>query len=266
VQAITAGPGTAYVINAADPAVAFATHDDGRSWRQLSAPCPGAGWGQLAAAGPDAVWVSCVGPSGTSLVRRSVDRGRHWQTLPGISAPLQTLAAGSATVAWALTEQGHVVRTADGGRDWSTVWTVGASQPAALAGHTPLLAAQSGLTAEVVVSLTRALGAGRHDAADVANDGWLARGAYRVNGRVGAVDDPDPGPGVDAPPLPLRIDPEIQATMRRRGDVAHPSSLSHRPVPGSATWNGPEHADRGKSAIAALIFHPLQAGPADCGK
>ncbi|MGA9859944.1 MAG: hypothetical protein WBQ18_18915 [Solirubrobacteraceae bacterium] len=48
-----------------------------------------------------------------------------------------TLQASSAQVAWALTSHGHIMRTADGGATWQTVWTVGASQPRALAGHSP---------------------------------------------------------------------------------------------------------------------------------
>jgi photosystem II stability/assembly factor-like uncharacterized protein len=51
--------------------------------------------------------------------------------------------------------RGHVIRTTDGGANWSTVWTVGALQPPTLAGHSPMLAQQDPLTAEVVVSLTR---------------------------------------------------------------------------------------------------------------
>lgn len=49
---------------------------------------------------------------------------------------------------------GRVVRSTNGGRTWSIVWTVSGSQPAALAGHSPLLIAEGTSAATVLVSLT----------------------------------------------------------------------------------------------------------------
>jgi hypothetical protein len=51
-----------------------------------------------------------------------------------------------------------------------------------------------------------------------------------------------------------------------RWTIATPAVGPRPPAPRSRKWNAPAHADRGKSAIAGLIFHPLQAGAADCGK
>jgi hypothetical protein len=155
-QAVAAGPGTAYVTNSVDPAQSFATHDNGRTWQRLSPPCPaGAAVGELSAGGPVSLWETCQMRRGADALRRSTDGGRHWQALPASVGNLFTLQAGSAQVAWALTVHGDVIRTADGGRSWSTVWTVGLSQPSALAGHTPMLSQQGPLTAAVLVILSR---------------------------------------------------------------------------------------------------------------
>jgi photosystem II stability/assembly factor-like uncharacterized protein len=69
------------------------------------------------------------------------------------TAPVVTTA--TAQVARALDEHGRLIRTHDGGRTWQTVWTVGGSQPAAFAGHSPMLSGESPDRAEIVVSLTR---------------------------------------------------------------------------------------------------------------
>lgn len=155
-EPIAVGPGAAYVTDRSDPQLAYVTHDNGSSWERLAAPCPaGAGFGTLSAAGASALWEDCALRSGGELARRSTDGGRHWQPLPAPPGQIATVDASSARVAWALTEHGGVLRTADGGRTWSAVWSVSRSQAPNLAGHTPLLTVENQDAATVVVSLTR---------------------------------------------------------------------------------------------------------------
>ena len=61
----------------------------------------------------------------------------------------------SPTVAWLLTLGGQLLRTADGGQTWTTVWDGGRPEPASLAGRTPVLAVQNNITATVVAVVTR---------------------------------------------------------------------------------------------------------------
>ena len=133
---------------------AFVTHDNGRSWQRIPAPCPSARGGMLASGGPESLWVQCQGQLGVTL-RISTDGGRRWQTVPTSLGPVFALEPASARVAWALTVHGDVARTTDSGDTWRTVWTVGGSQPATLAGHTPRLVAEGSLRADILVSLTR---------------------------------------------------------------------------------------------------------------
>jgi hypothetical protein len=73
---------------------------------------------------------------------------------------------------------------------------------------------------------------------------------------------PTPASDVDGPPLPLRIAPEIQAIVRRRGDGAHPILAFSSTGPGAAKWKMPEHAPGPPRATTGRA--PRSAGPATC--
>ena len=146
-EVVAASTGVAYVSNPQKPLQSFVTHDDGRSWRRFSAPCPRLQESTgLAAGGPESLWDSCR-HGGGSVLRRSADGGRHWTTYPIAFGTMNMLQPVSAEVAWAQTINGHIVRTTNGGRSWSTVWKVSGSQPPTLAGHSPMLTAQDTSTA-----------------------------------------------------------------------------------------------------------------------
>ncbi len=153
-EVVAASAGVAYVINPQKQRESFVTHDDGRSWQRFSAPCPRLQEATgLTAGGSESLWDSCQRRGG-SVVRRSVDGGRHWSTYPITPGTLRMLQPVSAEVAWGQTTNGHIVRTTNGGGSWSTVWKVGGSQTPTLAGHSPMLITQNTTTAAVLLSLT----------------------------------------------------------------------------------------------------------------
>ncbi len=162
-HAVGAGPGIAYVMNDDNPSQSYVTHDDGRSWRRLAPPCARGAFGRLDVADVDALWAQCNPRKGPEVLSRSTDGGRSWQTQADRFGFLFSLQPTSALVAWAMTTRGHVVRTTDGGQTWKTVWSVGGSQPAALAGHTPQLTTRTDTVASIVVTLSR--GSVQHHAA-----------------------------------------------------------------------------------------------------
>jgi hypothetical protein len=154
-EVVAAAAGVVYVTNPDTPGESFVTHDDGDSWQRFSPPCPRlvAGTG-LQVSAPESLWDTCRQAGSSSVLRHSTDGGRHWTTNPMPFGALATIAPVSADIAWGLTANGRVVRTVNGGRSWSTVWTVAGSQPRTLAGHSPMLTAQSVSSATVLVSLT----------------------------------------------------------------------------------------------------------------
>ncbi len=153
-HAVGAGPGVAYVMNDDNPSQSYVTHDNGRSWRRLAAPCARGAFGRLDVAGLNALWVQCNPRKGPEVLSRSTDGGYSWQSRTDSFGFLVSLQPTSALIAWAMTTRGHVIRTTDGGLTWKTVWTVGGSQPAALAGHTPQLTSQTDAAASVLVTLS----------------------------------------------------------------------------------------------------------------
>lgn len=166
VQAVAAGPHTAFVTNPDAVGQTFVTHDDGRSWQRTSPPCPRGAYGRLATGGlADSLWATCQPRHGGATFRRSSDGGRSWHVLSGRFSDVFQLQPVSAQVAWGLTPRGAVVRTTDSGSTWSTVWSVALSQPAsltsrppllvALASGTPMLTAQNATSASLVMILTR---------------------------------------------------------------------------------------------------------------
>ncbi len=165
VEAVAAGPHTAYVTNPDAAGQSYVTHDDGRSWQRISASCPPGGYGKLFADGsPGSLWATCEAPHRRAVLSRSTDGGLSWHVLHGRFSSVFRVQPVSAEVAWGLTPQGAVVRTTDGGATWSTVWPVEQSQQASLrsptpslaasASGTPMLTAQSGSSATVLMIVT----------------------------------------------------------------------------------------------------------------
>ncbi|HEX4012173.1 MAG TPA: hypothetical protein VHX62_19280 [Solirubrobacteraceae bacterium] len=148
-------PGIVYVASPMQPAALFESSDNGRSWTRLARPCPAHTTGMPAAGGAGSLWAACEASSGATVIRRSVDGGRNWQTLPGRLSEIAAFQPASPTVAWLLTMSGQLLRTADGGRTWTTVWDGGRPEPVRLAGRTPVLAVQSATAATVVAVVTR---------------------------------------------------------------------------------------------------------------
>lgn len=155
VDVVAAGPGTAYVANSDARALIFATHDNGASWQRLTPPCPRGDFGRLAGDGPSALWDTCQPRHGATLISRSTDGGRHWRRVPIPFDAVFGVRPASSLIAWALTFRGQVVRTTDGGQSWTTVWSPPRSEPAGLAGASPLLTTQSATSADLVVEVTR---------------------------------------------------------------------------------------------------------------
>ena len=157
VEVVAAGPRTAYVNNPDAFGQTFVTHDDGRSWQRILPPCPRDSFGRLASDGSSgSVWATCEAGHGATTLARTTDRGRSWQSLASRFIEAFQFQPVSAQVAWGTSPQGLVVRTTDGGLTWSTVWSAGASQPAALRTHAPWVACLDGcaamLTARSVTS------------------------------------------------------------------------------------------------------------------
>lgn len=163
---MAAGPRTAYVNNPDAFGQTFVTHDDGRSWERIAPPCPRESFGRLASDGSSgSVWVTCADRHGVTRWRARPTAGAAGRRSPVILANVFHLQPVSAQVAWRASPQGFVVHTTDGALAWSTVWSVGASQPASLRSHAPRLAAlasdtpmttaQSATSASVVMILTR---------------------------------------------------------------------------------------------------------------
>jgi photosystem II stability/assembly factor-like uncharacterized protein len=166
VQALAAGPGTAYVNDPDAPGHTFVTHDDGRTWARIALPCPAPATPVIATdGGSTAVWAMCAPRRGSATLTRSIDGGHRWHTATAHLPNGFRLQPASATVAWGVTRGGAVVRTADGGATWRTVWSVADSQPASLRDRAPLLAAlatntprltvRDGASATVTMVITR---------------------------------------------------------------------------------------------------------------
>jgi hypothetical protein len=165
VHAVAAGPGTAYVVNPDEYGDNFVTHDDGRSWRRIAPPCRRAARpGLTVSVAAGILWDTCEALRGGRItVVRSADGGARWEVTPGHFTHELQLQAVSATVAWGLTERG-VVRTSNGGRMWTTVWSPRtpprvlqdhAPYIAALGSFTPILDARSADDASVLTIVTR---------------------------------------------------------------------------------------------------------------
>jgi hypothetical protein len=168
VGVVGAGAGTAYVVNADVPRQAFATHDDGRTWRRLTPPpCTGKyAFARLDAAFGQTVWLTCSGGTDrTPELVRSLDGANSWRQLPadwGAGGP-QQLAAVNARVAWALNGNGALLRTTDAGATWRPVWSATDRRVSPLsrpitkltASPLPILSVQSPDSASIVTLLNR---------------------------------------------------------------------------------------------------------------
>ena len=147
-QILAAGPGMAYITSGGGASgAAYVTRDDGRSWRQLTRPCPTGEVGSLArAAFGDAVWAVCERvPTRTAplprnahmTLARSTDGGGHWSDLrtpfPADEVPI--VSPVSASVLWAETGSGAILRSTDGGSTWQTVWSLAQQVPGLQSSH-----------------------------------------------------------------------------------------------------------------------------------
>jgi photosystem II stability/assembly factor-like uncharacterized protein len=169
-QVAAAGPGTAYLYNGNAPGQMYLTRDDGRKWQRVTRPCPAGELGRLTnLAFGDAVWVVCdrVPPQNAPALRdahptllRSTDGGGHWTDLPtpfnAKSTPI--LSPVSASVLWAQIGSGAVLRSANGGATWRTVWSLAQQMPSLRSSHLPGtypgdLIAQNPDTATIQLSL-----------------------------------------------------------------------------------------------------------------
>jgi photosystem II stability/assembly factor-like uncharacterized protein len=174
VSVIAAARDSAYVLTngtgALPDARLFGTHDAGRTWRSLPAPCPQHSFSRLYRGDAATVWATCEPTRGGTELRRSTDGGAHWTTPVAQPSAIEQLQPVSAQIVWAVAAGGRVMRTSDGGRTWSQVWYGGHPEPATLAGNTPpglnrswgtVLSVQSPATATVIVSVTRGSGRAR---------------------------------------------------------------------------------------------------------
>ena len=146
-QVAAAGPGMAYLYKANAPGPMYLTRDDGRSWQRGARPCPAGELGSLAnGASGNAVWVVCARVLHAPPLRnahltlsRSTDRARHWTDLPtpfsaGVTPILSPV---SASVIWAQNGSGAVLRSANAGATWQTVWSLAQQVPALRSTHLP---------------------------------------------------------------------------------------------------------------------------------
>ena len=176
VSVTAGGPGTAYVTNGNADRQRFVTHDDGRTWQRMASPCQTGRLAQVLAAFGETVWANCFparGGNGPALVR-SDDAGRHWRPVATpAGGNFLHLQAASSPVAWASTFSGRVMRTADGGQTWHTVWSQSNRRDAPIRAQvprlgpwasfpgTPTLVAQGPSSATVLVVITRGRAAGQ---------------------------------------------------------------------------------------------------------
>lgn len=122
----------------------YATHDGGRHWGAITAGCRDAG---LSATGDAVVWAACGGRA----VATSDDGGQHWSLRPTAVGPVRRLVAVTATTAWAMTREGSLARTTDGGVTWHVYARARSKQPPALGGGIRLLAVLSATSAAVAL-------------------------------------------------------------------------------------------------------------------
>jgi hypothetical protein len=169
-QVAAAGPGMAYLYNGNAPRQMYLTRDDGRGWQLVTRPCPAGAHGELTnTAVGNAVWVVCYRePPRNAPARRdahltlsrSTDGGRHWTALPTpFSAQFTPIVSPvSASVLWAQTGDGAVLRSTNGGATWHTVWSLAQQVAGLRTSHLPGtypgdLMAQSPQTATMQLSL-----------------------------------------------------------------------------------------------------------------
>ena len=126
---IAAGRGTAYVeVIRPHAAQHYVTHDGGRSWSVTGTACNnGVGDEALTADGPDSLWEQCLVHRNRFVLAHSANGGRTWTAYPlplGLGGLFELRPVGGGTV-WAITDNGIVLRTLDGGRSWRSVLNAG---------------------------------------------------------------------------------------------------------------------------------------------
>ena len=132
----------------------YVTHDGGRHWRRIPARC-GDGRTTLGATstGAGALWRVCT-RGNNSDVLRTTNEGGTWSSvrLPFVLA--YWFEPVSAQVAWTADVHGTIYRTANGGATWQPVWHPGGPHGRSTPAFSPVLSAQSGDDASVLVQLT----------------------------------------------------------------------------------------------------------------
>ena len=132
----------------------YVTDDGGRDWRRMPAQC-GDGRTTLGATvtGADALWRVCSRGNSSSVLR-TTNGGGTWSSarLPFVLA--YWFEPVSAQVAWAADVHGTIYRTANGGASWQPVWRAGGPHGRSTPGFSPVLSAQGGDDASVLVQLT----------------------------------------------------------------------------------------------------------------
>ncbi len=150
-----ASPTTAYVTAPARRGSdIYVTDDGGREWRRIPAQC-GDGSTTLGATvtGAGALWQVCS-RGNSAVVLRTTNDGGSWSRvrLPFVLAywfePVST------EVAWAADVHGTIYRTGNGGASWQPVWHTGGPHGRSTPGFSPVLSAQTGDDASVLVQLT----------------------------------------------------------------------------------------------------------------
>jgi photosystem II stability/assembly factor-like uncharacterized protein len=163
-----AGAQTAYVINANLPRQSYVTHDDGRSWQQLTRPpCNGPyAAADLDAASGQTVWITCVdGHLRKPTLLRSLDGGHSWERLAiqlGNDS-FESFVATSAEDAWVMDSAQTLLRTTDAGATWTPVWSADNTRVSPLSrpigqvdiAPFPILSVQSSDSASIVTLLNR---------------------------------------------------------------------------------------------------------------
>jgi BNR/Asp-box repeat len=147
---------TAYVASPADHGtVIYATHDGGRHWQRIPDQCSGGSteFG-LSAPSTDSLWRVCV-LAKQFLVVRSTDGGSRWSATRLPFIPLYAFQPVSSQVAWSQDVHGTIYRTADGGASWQPVWRSDGTHGRPIPGLSPILSAQSGHDASLLIQLTR---------------------------------------------------------------------------------------------------------------